>query len=116
MTKIGLTRPSARKNEPITDEQTQILLDYGVAAENIHQSVEAVLTEMLLALEDEAALGQEIYRYLALRNPTSGSVGSTTRRPQTRSRRTRTGNSSNCSISAELVAPRSLHTCVLCYS
>lgn len=60
MTKIGLTRPSARKIQPTPDEQTQLLLDYGVAAENIHQSVEAVLTEMLLALEDEAALDEEI--------------------------------------------------------
>lgn len=60
MVKIGLTRPSARKKEPTTDEQTQILLDYGVDAENIHQSVEALLAAMLLALEDEATLDEEI--------------------------------------------------------
>ncbi|EYT60880.1 helix-turn-helix domain-containing protein [Microbacterium sp. UCD-TDU] len=60
MTKIGLTRPSARRKEPTPDEQTRLLLEYGVAAENIHQSVEAVLTEMVLALNDEAALGGEI--------------------------------------------------------
>jgi len=60
MTKIGLTRPSARKRESTPDEQTQMLLGYGVAADNIHQSVEGVLTEMLLSLDDEAALGGEI--------------------------------------------------------
>lgn len=60
MLKIGLTRPSARRKEPTPDEQTQMLLDYGVAAESIHQSVEAVLTEMLLGLDDEALLGEEI--------------------------------------------------------
>lgn len=60
MVKIGLTGPSARRQEPTPDEQTQMLLDYGVAAENIHQSVEAVLSEMLLVLDDEAALGEEI--------------------------------------------------------
>ncbi|WP_179019847.1 hypothetical protein [Paenarthrobacter nitroguajacolicus] len=60
MTKIGLTRPSARRKEPTPDEQTQLLLDYGVAAERVHQSVEAVLTEMLLALDGETALDEEI--------------------------------------------------------
>lgn len=50
MTKIGLTRPSARKKEPTTDEQTQILLDYGVDAENIYDSK----AELLERLESEA--------------------------------------------------------------
>lgn len=49
MLKLGLRANSARKNQPTPDEQSQMLLDYGVPAESIYESkaelVERVASE-----------------------------------------------------------------------
>lgn len=44
MLKLGLTRPSDRRIQPTPDEQTQMLINYGVAPEDIYDS-KAVLLE-----------------------------------------------------------------------
>lgn len=50
MLKLGLTRPSTRTIQPTPDEQTQMLIDYGVATENIYESK----AELLERVESEA--------------------------------------------------------------
>lgn len=50
MLKLGLARPSTRKIQPTPDEQTQMLIDYGVATENIYESK----AELLERVESEA--------------------------------------------------------------
>ncbi|WP_292719043.1 hypothetical protein [Microbacterium sp. 13-71-7] len=46
MLKLGLTAPSARTRLPTVDEQTQMLLHYGVSAENIYNSKAELLTRV----------------------------------------------------------------------
>ncbi|MDQ1175413.1 hypothetical protein [Microbacterium sp. SORGH_AS_0421] len=51
MLKLGLIAPSARRNQPTTDEQAHTLVGYGVAAGNIHQSGDELLAEARLSTE-----------------------------------------------------------------
>ncbi len=50
MLKLGLTAPSTRKIQPTAVEQTQMLIDHGVAPENIYDSK----VELLERVESEA--------------------------------------------------------------
>lgn len=49
MLKLGLATPSTRKIQPTPDEQIQMLIDHGVAAENIYESK----AELLERVESE---------------------------------------------------------------
>lgn len=71
MTKIGLKRSSALKKQPKPDEQTQMLFDYGVPAENIHESVDSVLTEVLVGLLEDMEAGTDEVPEIVVSSPSS---------------------------------------------